>query len=91
MVHPVLNVSRKRQSRGFRCNICNTKWSQMKLRSQIILRLVFIIITLFLIYITVIIYIFERYYIKDVKKHFAEELEYVHLSRTSNMTVGISS
>ena len=38
----------------------------------------FIIITLFLIYITVIIFIFERYYIKDVKKHFGEEQEYVH-------------
>ena len=63
----------------------------MKLRSQIILRLVFIIITLFLIYITVIIFIFEKYYIKDVKKHFGEELEYVHQQRTSNMTVGISS
>ena len=63
----------------------------MRLRSQIILRLVSIIITLFLIYITVIVIIFEVYYIKDVKKHFREELEFVHLSRTSNMTAGISS
>ena len=63
----------------------------MRLRSQIVLRLVSIIITLFLIYITVIVIIFEFYYIRDVKKHFREELEYVHLNRTSNMTVAISS
>ena len=63
----------------------------MRLRSQIVLRLVSIIITLFLVYITVIVFLFETYYIKDVKKHFREELEGVHLTRTSNMTVAIST
>ena len=63
----------------------------MRLRSQIVLRLVSIIIILFLVYITVIIFLFETFYIKDVKKHFREELEGVHLTRTSNMTVAIST
>ena len=35
--------------------------------------------------------IFENYYIPDVLKHFKEELEGVHLYRTANMTVSISS
>ena len=38
-----------------------------------------------------VVIIFEFYYKRDVLKHFKEELESVHLLRTSNMTVSLSS
>jgi len=96
MAHGVLALSSqasgKKQKKNKTCKqLCSTKWNQMRLRSQIVLRLVSIIITLFIVYITVIVFLFETYYIKDVRKHFREELEGVHLTRTSNMTVGIST
>ena len=63
----------------------------MRLRKQIILKLLFVIILLFGIYMTVLGIIFELYYKPDVIGHFKEELESVHAFRTSNMTVSISS
>ena len=63
----------------------------MRLRTQIILKLVLIIFLLFAIYMVVLIIIFEFYYKPDVLGHFKQELESVHALRTSNMTVSISS
>ena len=63
----------------------------MRLRTQIILKLVLIIFLLFAIYMVVLIIIFEFYYKPDVLGHFQQELESVHALRTSNMTVSISS
>ena len=63
----------------------------MRLRKQIILKLLFVIILLFGIYMTALGIIFELYYKPDVIGHFKEELESVHAFRTSNMTVSISS
>ena len=63
----------------------------MKLRTQIILKLVLIIFLLFAIYMVVLVIIFEFYYKPDVLGHFKQELESVHSYRTSNMTVSISS
>ena len=63
----------------------------MRLRTQIILKLVLIIFLLFAIYMVVLVVIFEAYYKPDVLDHFKKELESVHEFRTSNMTVSISS
>lgn len=63
----------------------------MRLRKQIILKLLFVIILLFGIYMFALGIIFELYYKPDVLGHFKEELESVHAFRTSNMTVSISS
>lgn len=63
----------------------------MRLRSQIILKLVIIIFLLFAIYMVVLFIIFEKYYKPDVLGHFKEDLEQVHSFRTSNMTVSIAS
>lgn len=63
----------------------------MRLRTQIMFKLVWTILVLFLLYMVVLIIIFELYYIPDVHDHFKEELESVHTYRTSNMTVSISS
>jgi hypothetical protein len=63
----------------------------MRLRTQIILKLVLIIFLLFAIYMVVLIIIFELYYKPDVFGHFKTELEQVHNQRTSNMTVSIAS
>ena len=71
--------------------ICTTGWAQMRLRTQIISKLVLIIFLLFAIYMVVLVIIFEFYYKPDVLGHFKEELEQVHEYRTSNMTVSISS
>ena len=67
------------------------KWTEMRLRTQIILKLVLIIFLLFAIYMVVLVIIFELYYKPDVFGHFTQELESVHALRTSNMTVSISS
>lgn len=77
----------KRKCREF----CTTKWTEMRLRTQIILKLLLIIVLLFTIYIIVLVVIFEFYYKPDVLGHFKQELESVHALRTSNMTVSISS
>ena len=71
--------------------MCSTGWSQMRLRTQIILKLVLIIFLLFAIYMVVLVIIFEFYYKPDVLGHFRTELESVHSYRTANMTVSISS
>ena len=63
----------------------------MRLRTQLILKLVLIIFLLFAIYMVVLVIIFEFYYKPDVLGHFRQELESVHALRTSNMTVSISS
>ena len=63
----------------------------MRLRTQIVLKLLLIIVLLFAIYMVVLAIIFEFYYKPDVLDHFKEELESVHAFRTSNMTVSISS
>lgn len=48
----------------------STKWTEMRLRTQIILKLVLIIFLLFAIYMVVLIIIFEFYYKPDVLGHF---------------------
>ena len=86
--------NREKDKRKFRrtCKqICTTGWAQMRLRTQIISKLVLIIFLLFAIYMVVLVIIFEFYYKPDVLGHFKEELEQVHAYRTSNMTVSISS
>jgi len=85
---------KEKERKNFRQTIqqmCSTGWSQMRLRTQIILKLVLIIFLLFAIYMVVLIIIFEQYYKPDVYGHFKEELEQVHNERTSNITVSISS
>lgn len=90
----VISASKSKKHRQKTCKemfTCSTGWSQMRLRTQIILKLVLIIFLLFAIYMVVLIIIFEFYYKPDVLGHFRQELESVHSHRTSNMTVSISS
>ena len=75
-----------------RCkHMCTTGWTEMRLRSQILLKLVLIIFLSIAFYMVVLVIIFEGYYKPDVLGHFQQELEIVHQLRTSNMTVSVSS
>ena len=62
----------------------------MKLRTQIILKLLLIIFLLVAIYMVVLVIIFEGFYKPDVLGHFREEITPVHTYRTSNMTLAIA-
>ena len=62
----------------------------MRLRRQIIIKLIIAIFILFAFYMVVLSIIFEKYYKPDVLGHFKEDLEQVHAFRTSNMTVSLA-
>ena len=55
--------------------IFRTRWDQMRLRTQILIKLFLTILLLFSVYMVVLVIIFEGWYKPDVLGHFKEELE----------------
>ena len=70
-------------SNKFNKNDLFQRWNKMKLRSQMICKLIFIIFLLVGIYITAYISILNNFYRDDVLYHFKEDLIGVHYARTS--------